>query len=136
MSTGSLSLRRLRTWSVTSGRVSSRLALSPLSLRRIPPQFLTQSVSQYVASAVPASGPLALAFATGDFSSITNKIKEQGGDQLKELEATAQKLYKKAQEATKDGQGGVEGLFKKLQEGLSFFLGRCLLIISLTSVSP
>ncbi|CED82578.1 hypothetical protein [Phaffia rhodozyma] len=74
-----------------------------------------KGIIKYVSQSIPATGPLAIAFATGDFSSITDKIKEQGGDQLKELEATAQKLYKKAQEY-KDGKGGLEELFQKLQD--------------------
>ena len=65
---------------------------------------------------MPSSGPIVAALATGDFTKISEKIKAEGGDQLKELEATAQKLYKKAQAATKDGKGSLEDVMKTLTD--------------------
>ena len=71
---------------------------------------------QFITNYVPSSGPIVAALATGDFTKISEKIKAEGGDQLKELEATAQKLNKKAQDATKDGKGSLEDVMKQLKE--------------------
>lgn len=70
----------------------------------------------YIQKAIPASGPFALALASGDWSSITEKIKAEGGDSLKELESTAKKLYSKAAEINKDKKGSLDDLIKSLKE--------------------
>lgn len=76
---------------------------------------------QFIKPYIPASGPVIAALASGNFetisSTLTKKIKEEGGDQLKELEATAKKLYSKAEEVTKDKQLDVQSLIKQLKEG-------------------
>jgi hypothetical protein len=79
-----------------------------------------KGILSYVQKAIPASGPVALALASGDWTSITKKIKEEGGDQLKELEATAKKLMDKAQEINKDKKGNLEDFVKQLKEGQYF----------------
>ena len=89
-----------------------------------PTHLLTPSLAspahpQFITQYVPSSGPIVAALATGDFSKITEKIKAEGGESLKDLEATAQKLYKKAEEVSKDGKGNLEDLIKQLKEGES-----------------
>jgi hypothetical protein len=61
-------------------------------------------------------GALAAAFASGDYSSITKKLREEGGDKLKDVEATAERLKAKYQEITKDGKGSLEEAIKSLKD--------------------
>lgn len=79
-----------------------------------------KSIINFIKPYIPASGPVIAALASGNFetisSTLTKKIKEEGGDQLKELEATAKKLYSKAEEVTKDKQLDVQSLIKQLKE--------------------
>lgn len=70
----------------------------------------------YIQKAIPASGPLALAVASGDWSKLTEKIKAEGGDQLKELEATAKSLYDKASAINQDKKGSLDDFLKQLKE--------------------
>ncbi|WWC88609.1 uncharacterized protein L201_003522 [Kwoniella dendrophila CBS 6074] len=51
-----------------------------------------------------------------DFDSLIKKAKEAGGDQLKQVEESASKIYKKVEDARKDGKDQADAFLKGLKE--------------------